>query len=85
MALDFEYQTNPSQIVFGSGAVAKVADAARRQGCERLLVLTTEAQSDAGETLACQLGPLCLGVYSKARMHTPVSVTAWLTRSCFST
>ena len=75
MRLQFSFVTNPSHIYFGTGYVSKAANAADLLGCKRLLVLSTPEQKQMAENLACELGDLCLGVYAKAQMHTPVKVT----------
>lgn len=75
MGLQFSFVTNPSQVFFGNGSVDRAAEAAHILGCKRLLVLSTPEQKQMAENLACDLGDLCIGVYAKAKMHTPVTVT----------
>ncbi|MEM7303081.1 MAG: maleylacetate reductase [Pseudomonadota bacterium] len=75
MSLQFSYVTNPTHVFFGKGSASRAAEAADILGCKRLLVLATPQQKAMAEELACRLGDLCLGVYAKAKMHTPVKVT----------
>ena len=44
-------------------------------GASRALVLSTSHQSDAALEIAELLGPLAVGVFCKAEMHTPIHVT----------
>lgn len=46
-----------------------------RLGCSKALVLSTPQQSDAALKIAEALGARAAGVFCKAAMHTPVSVT----------
>jgi alcohol dehydrogenase class IV len=71
----FSYTADPVRVIFGRGALAKVADEVRRLGKSRALVLTTPQQKAEGEALAGQLGPLAAGLFAEAAMHTPVDVT----------
>ena len=74
--MEFTFTGSPARIVFGRGAISQTADALSRLGCERALVLSTEAQAGDACDLARSLGKSCLGLYAKAAMHTPVAVTA---------
>lgn len=53
----------------------RVRSHAADAGVERVLILTTPDQSDLGLELAETLGDRAAGIFSKATMHTPVSVT----------
>ncbi len=75
MSLNFTCSLNPARIVFGCGAVARVADALRGLGGRRALILSTPFQKADAEALAATLGDLAAGVFSGAAMHTPVEVT----------
>jgi len=75
MTLTFNYTTSPSKIIFESGGVQRLEQAASDLGCQRLLVLCTEQQKSSAEEIAATLGDLSAGVHSAAVMHTPVSVT----------
>ncbi|MEO5756024.1 MAG: maleylacetate reductase [Mesorhizobium sp.] len=71
----FTYSGSPAHIVFGNGASSDVGIWVERLGCQRALVLSTPHQSADGEALAKRLGPLAVGVFPGAAMHTPVEVT----------
>ncbi|MBZ9648366.1 maleylacetate reductase [Sphingobium sp. 3R8] len=71
----FVYTAHPSRVVFGRGTLAGLRDEVARLGASRALMLSTPEQADQVARLATQLGSLCCGTYSKARMHTPVDVT----------
>ncbi|MEQ1899954.1 MAG: maleylacetate reductase [Devosia sp.] len=71
----FAFQTLPQRVVFGSGTVAAIGDEIERLGHGRAMVLSTPEQAATAETIAEDLGGLCVGVFSGAAMHTPVYVT----------
>ncbi|MEL7166006.1 MAG: maleylacetate reductase [Pseudomonadota bacterium] len=71
----FEFTGSPARIVFGRGSMSRTSEALDTLNCSRALVLSTDAQKDSADNLACALGKKCLGVYAKAVMHTPVEVT----------
>ena len=73
--LQFDLTGSPARIVFGRGSIGRTCDALDWLDARRALVLSTDAQKEPAEALACKLGKRCLGVYAKATMHTPVSVT----------
>lgn len=75
-ALSFDFTGSPARIVFERGARRRVPDILSDLGLSRALVLSTEAQKEAADEFACSLGKSCLGVFSGARMHTPVEATA---------
>lgn len=74
-SLDFEWNINPGRIVFGAGAVRRLAQEISAAGKSRALILTTPFQKDAGAALAASLPGLVAGVFPEAAMHTPVEVT----------
>ncbi len=71
----FTYNVNPARILFGLGASANVAAEVSSLGCSRALVLSTPFQASDAERLAANLGPVAVGVFTQAAMHTPVDVT----------
>lgn len=71
----FTYAGNPARILFGSGRSAEVGSAVEALGCRRALVLATPHQKADAEALSERLGPLSVGVFSGAVMHTPIDVT----------
>ncbi len=73
--MKFIHEPLPGRIVFGAGSVAGLAQEAERLGCRRLLVLTTTGQEAQGRRMLDLLGPLGAGLFSGARMHTPIEVT----------
>jgi maleylacetate reductase len=75
MNRDFTYSGSSAHIVFGEGKIALTGEWIEKLGCRRALVLSTPQQERDAEALAAQLGPLSVGVFSGAVMHTPVDVT----------
>ena len=70
------YQSLPSQVIFGKGALARAGEVMAGFGCRRVLVLATRSQEAVAGTLCQSLGEAGAGVFSRAAMHTPVEVTA---------
>jgi maleylacetate reductase len=73
---EFIYTMRPARVVFGSGTIRSVAEEASRLGMKRALVLATPQQESEAQTVSSLLGPLSIGIFAGARMHTPVEVTA---------
>lgn len=71
----FQMTALPARIVFGAGRLADLAAEFTALGAKRALVLSTPHQKADAEKLAAQLGPLAVGVFTEAAMHTPVEVT----------
>jgi alcohol dehydrogenase class IV len=71
----FVYNGLPTRVVFGFGTRTRVGEETRRLGIERPLVLSTPEQEQEAHILAAQLGMEPAGIFSEARMHTPVGVT----------
>jgi alcohol dehydrogenase class IV len=71
----FSYTALPGKVVFGHGTLAGVADEIRGLGCSRALLLSTPQQAPSVQALADRLGPLAVGLFAEAAMHTPVDVT----------
>jgi alcohol dehydrogenase class IV len=71
----FVYTANPARVIFGSGTAGSVRDEVERLGCGRALLLAGPAVADAADRLAEVLGPLLVGRFDGAAMHTPVEVT----------
>ncbi|MDE1132391.1 MAG: maleylacetate reductase [Ascidiaceihabitans sp.] len=63
------------RVVFGASIRKTIANEVRRLGASRALILSTPQQSDAAFEIAELLGPLAAGVFCKAEMHTPVTIT----------
>jgi maleylacetate reductase len=75
MSLKFIYSGSPAHIVFGEGRSAEVGKWVEKLGCSKALVLSTPHQAADAKALAERLGPLAVGVFDGAVMHTPVDVT----------
>ncbi len=72
---NFIYQGSPARIVFGAGALERVAEVVQTLDCRRALVLSTPQQAEDAGRLSGALGALSAGVFAKAAMHTPVEIT----------
>ncbi|MBP0441459.1 maleylacetate reductase [Tianweitania sediminis] len=71
----FSVTLNPARIIFGRGAVDRLASEVARIGARRALVLSTPFQKADAERLASSLGKAAAGVFAEAVMHTPICVT----------
>jgi maleylacetate reductase len=71
----FVYTGLPGRVVFGDGALERLADEIARLGARRALVITTPHQKADGELLAGKLEAFGASLYAGAAMHTPVEVT----------
>lgn len=71
----FTYQGSAAHIVFGEGRSQAAGEWVEKLGCKRALVLSTPHQKADAEALAATLGPLAVGTFPGAVMHTPVDVT----------
>lgn len=75
MTQDFTQSDEAVRVIFGAGIRGDVAAEVTRLGAKKALVLATPQQCDDALEIAEQLGALAVGVFCKAAMHTPVSVT----------
>ncbi|KIC21498.1 maleylacetate reductase [Leisingera sp. ANG-Vp] len=71
----FQARTTAVKVRFGAGSRTSAADEIRELGCSRALILSTPHQSGDAMQMAELIGDLAGGIYTKATMHTPVSVT----------
>jgi alcohol dehydrogenase class IV len=71
----FEYQSNPSRIVFGSGTIQRIPDELKRLGFSKPLVLCTPQQTSQAKLVSDILGGKTAGTFTEATMHTPTDVT----------
>ena len=72
----FVYSAQPMRVRFGAGTLADLPGEIEALGLRRVLVLATPQQVDEAEALAGRIGARAAGVFGRARMHTPVDVTA---------
>lgn len=70
----FEWSGQPSRVVFGPGAVARLPAEIERLGARRAIVLSTPGQRSSAGAIAAALGDRAAGVFDGARMHVPVEV-----------
>jgi alcohol dehydrogenase class IV len=70
----FTYVSLPTRVVFGEGAVARLAAEVDALGAKRALVLSTPGRGADARRLTASLGERYAGLYDKAVMHVPVEV-----------
>ncbi len=61
----FQYNGQPSRVVFGAGALQHLEREIDLLGARRALVLATSEQHEQGEQVAARLGPRAAGVFAK--------------------
>lgn len=71
----FEYNVNPSKVIFGSGTIVKLPAVLASLNLHRPLLLSTPQQIKQAEDVKTLLGGAIAGLFSEATMHTPVEVT----------
>lgn len=69
------YQSLPSKVVFGKGALVEAPSLAAALGCKRLLLISTPSQAGPAARLRELLGAAAVASFDRAAMHTPVEVT----------
>lgn len=70
----FHYKALPLEVYFDNGKSKETKEILNQHGYQKVLVLTTPEQEDAGQELVQQLGDIAVGVYPHAVMHVPVEV-----------
>jgi maleylacetate reductase len=68
----FVYDQPSIRVLFGVGALDRLAEEVARLGARRALVLATEGQRPNADRVAALLGRAAAGVYAEAVMHVPV-------------
>lgn len=74
MIAPFVFEPQPWRVVFGVGALDRLAEEVARLGVAKALVLSTPEQRATAEDVARRLGERSVGVYDRAVMHVPVEV-----------
>lgn len=69
---EFNYESLPMRVKFGSGALSSLTEEIRHLGLRRVLVLATPFQAELGEHISKRLGELSAGVHAEAEMHVPI-------------
>jgi alcohol dehydrogenase class IV len=69
---DFIYTGQPSRVVFGRGASARLEHEIDLLQATRVLVLSTPGQKEHAQAIADRLGDRAAGVFARAVMHVPI-------------
>jgi maleylacetate reductase len=72
----FTHEALPGRVVFGAGAVGRVADEVTALGLERALVVAGGSAKVVGERVADDLGPRFAGHLTDVRQHVPEELAA---------
>ncbi|MFL6683540.1 iron-containing alcohol dehydrogenase, partial [Paraburkholderia graminis] len=68
----FTYTSRPGRIVFGAGAIERVAEELDELCIRRALVLCTPEQRFLADRVRKIAGEHCVDVFDRAVMHVPV-------------
>ena len=71
----FQYDALPARVVFGAGTIARLPEEAARLQLHRILIISTTGQRKHAERVQELLGPLAVGAFANAAMHTPGHIT----------
>ena len=71
----FSFDGLRSRVVFGDGTLGRIAAEMERLGRSRAFLLSTPGHRGLSDRVAEALGPLAVGRFAGAEMHTPVAVT----------
>ncbi|KAF2140968.1 uncharacterized protein K452DRAFT_272718 [Aplosporella prunicola CBS 121167] len=71
----FEYNANPSRVVFGSGTLKKLPAELSRLNVKAPLILSTPGQAQQATAVRAVLANDIAGIFTEAAMHTPTDVT----------
>ena len=75
----FSYRFRPVRVVFGAGALSRLAEVATEIGLRRVLLVTTPGRTSEAAVAARILGDFGVGVFDRAAPHVPTPlVTAAL-------
>lgn len=73
---EFTYDALPGRVVFGPGAVGRVADEIEALNLRRVLVIAAGSSLPAGTALRDQLGDRAVGMFHQVRQHVPADLAA---------
>lgn len=73
MRESFTYDVRSPRVVFGAGALERLADEVDRLGAKRVLVLCTPGRAETVDRVRTILGTRLAGVFDQARMHVPAA------------
>lgn len=68
----FVYQAQPSRVVFGPAALARLPEEILALEAQKALVLSTPEQRSSAERVANLLGARAVGIFDRAVMHVPI-------------
>lgn len=71
----FEYNASPARVVFGNGTIQRLPQELARIGVSRPLILSTPQQAEQARNMSKIVEGSIAGLFTEARMHTPVEVT----------
>lgn len=72
----FVYNGMPGRVVFGIGALDRLAEEVATIGAAKALVISTPEQRATAEDVAARLGDRSAGIYDQAVMHVPIETAA---------
>jgi maleylacetate reductase len=72
----FEHESLPGRVVFGVGAVDRVAGEAEHLGMQRVMVVSTGSARATGDDIVEALGWRCALPFAEVRQHVPEDLAA---------
>jgi len=70
----FVYTSSPLRVIFGQGTLSQLPAELSRQNCKSPLILASSRETALIDHVR-QILPSVAGVYTQAKMHTPIEVT----------
>jgi len=68
------YNATPSRIIFGAGALARVAEAVEAHGAKRAVVVSTPGRQGLAQRVVALLGERCCGIIPEAVSQVPIEL-----------
>lgn len=69
----FTYEALPGRVIFGVGALARLAEELERLGARRVLMIAGRSERPIAERVQAGLGGRAVGVFGDVRAHVPVA------------
>lgn len=70
----FIYQSLPSRVLFGAGAINRLCEEVERLGAKKVLILSTPQQRDLARRVAGLLKHRVVDIFDQAVMHVPIEI-----------
>jgi maleylacetate reductase len=75
MIAPFKFNPYAGRVIFGAGSLGELRTEVERLNLRRALIISTAEQVDHGRSVEQLLDGYSVGLFPRARMHTPIAVT----------